>query len=368
MKKFMYLAAALAVATGFTACSNDDDEQTAQSGEKQSIVVKFEGVNTRAIGPSQSAGKVNLNDAKIVLIANDKVYDTKTVKSGDGEDWTNLNGDGLVIHEVPSNVNKVVVLGNVDGVNLNNDAPGSTLDNLQKEALEISQQQDFNKVTLYGIDEELTKREQDDEHGTVMVADVNIKPLVARVEIGNIKCTNLSDSKYSEITLKDIGLLNIYDKVTVAGQATGTKYDMNNVTEPGKPEEGKIEFGSEGKTWAWDAIADNTKLTASETVINPSEGNKWVYQVAPCSPILKLYIAAKMKDGGSTDPFNNTVTASSFTGTGYNDKFEAGKIYTIDLAFPADKIHPWNPDETQCIQVAVKVAKWEVVALTPNYE
>lgn len=382
-KYFMMAAASLAL----FACSNDEDIPGLNGEGTKSVALKLDGLSsgtsTKAVGDPQSAGQIALSNMTIYFTNGTSILETKTLNSTDnGKEWAALTGDGYVFHNVPTSTTQVQIVGNASGKSLTT----SSVAALKASVLNAANEQDFTNVTLFGEDvtlEEATPAA--DEHGDVYAASVDLKPLVARFEIGNIACTDLGQSgcKITKYSLSVIGLMDFNSGVTLSGTASGTEYTLDNVLEPGSTatEEGDVVFGATGTaaSWAWDAISGtgSTNITGS-TPWNPGDSGdkKFVYQFIPnkLANNKMAQIKLVLKDIewasgiGSMDRFNSVVTAKFQKDGSDLTAFEAGKIYTVNYAFASGNIGPWNPGDKICVMVDVDIADWEVVALTPVFE
>lgn len=395
LTKSLFLAFA---GLGLFACSNEDVSTEVDNSANNSIVIKLDGLTTsRAIGnatvgDNNTSVTTTLNDVAIVLSDGSKIYAVETLENvqTEGEDKTNwsqltTSGSGYIIHQVSSHVREVHVIGNyTENVELKtwveNNPTSSTVSAMKALVVKANTQQDFTSVTLFGEDVALTSASEThtDHTSTTLEANVELKHLVSRIEIGNIQCTNLG-TMYSELTLKYIGLLNYYNQITLDGTTPSVPMTLDNVLEPtasnNAPGEGKYSWSNDDTdafySWAWDKIANNTVISSNATQWNPtlSTGTgKFVYQFIPNQVSgknfnVKLYLNATEKTGGSTSAFH-TVTANF----GAQIDGTAGKIYKVDFAFAEENISSWNPSEVICVKVNVTVQNWTIKVVTPTFE
>lgn len=391
MKLSKYFLMAAAGLTLF-ACSNDEDIPGLNGEGTKSVALKLEGLSsgasTKAVGDphaGDSDHKIALSNVTVYFTDGTNILATKPLASTSTADWADLIGDGYVFHQVPVSTTQVQIVGNASGKTLT----ATNVAALKASVLDAANEQTFTNVTLFGEDTSLEKASGPDEHGDVYTATVNLKPLVARFEIGNIACTDLGQPgcKITQYSLNVIGLMDFNSGVTLSGTASGTEYTLANVLEPGsEAEEGKVVFGATGTaaSWAWDAISgdSSTNITGS-TSWNPGpEGSqKFVYQFIPNKlkkvgedPAKMAQIKLVLKDitwasnVSATDRYNSVVTAKFQKDEQDLTDFEAGKIYTVNYAFKSGNIGPWNPEDKICVQLNVTVSDWEVVALTPVFE
>lgn len=389
LSKGLFLAFA---GLGLFACSNEDVSTEVDNSADNSIVIKLDGLTTsRSIGDATTGNNnesvtTTLNDVAIVLSDGSTIYGVNTLTNSDSE-WAQLTttASGYIIHQVSSHVREVHVIGNYaenqvlkNWVESTQATPSSsTVSAMKALVVKANTQQNFTKVTLFGEDVALTSAaESHTGHtSTTLEANVELKHLVSRIEIGNIQCTNLGTT-YSELTLKYIGLLNYYNQITLDGTTPSVSMTLDNVLEPtpvnNNPSEEKYSwnatYSDNEYSWAWDKIADNTKLTTSSSAWNPNTDQKFVYQFIPNQIAsknfnVKLYLDATEKTGGATSAFN-TVTASF----GTQIDATAGKIYKVNFAFVEDNIGSWNPSEDICVKVKVTVQNWTIKVVTPTFE
>lgn len=399
ISKSLFLAFA---GLGLFACSNEDVTTGVDNSGDNSIVIKLDGLSAegRSIGAPETNTTTTISDVAILLSDGTNILKKQVLsydKSGDS-DWSKLTGSnsGYIIHNVNSHVREVHVIGNYTKNSTVStwvtSAEQSTVAAMKDVVVKAASEQDFDGVTLYGVDSELTTvagGDANSPHDTdtpskMLYADVTINHLVSRIEIGNIKCKDLG-STYNELTLKYIGLLNYYNQTTIGGTASDAM-TLETVLEPtagnATPAQGKHSWSNTSETadykWAWDAFPADAKLTSSSSVYNPEASpetedvtEKFVYQFIPSQVgganfNVKLYLDAKENNAAAATSALNTVTAN-FTGDS-DFKYLPGKIYKLDFEFSEDNIGPWNPDETICVKVHVTVQPWEIKALTPTFE
>ena len=372
-KYFMMAAASLAL----FACSNDEDIPGLNGEGTKSVALKLDGLSsgtsTKAVGDAQKAGQIALSNVTIYFTDGTKILKREVLNS-ESPAWTELTGkNGHIFHQLPSTVTQVQIVGNSAGKTITE----GTVAALKGSVLKAAGEQEFTNVTLFGEDAELTKTTADEHGDNVYTATVDLKPLVARFEIGNIACTDMGTGPVKQFDLSVIGLMDFNSAVTLAGTAAGTEYTLANVLEPGsQATEGKVVFGEADAEagWAWDKITGATNIT-NNTPWNPGDNKKFVYPFIPNKLAdgrmaqIKLVLDNVIWTDVTSNPFNSVVTAKFQTSDGQAlTDFQAGKIYTVDYQFKGENVGPWNPDDVKCVQINVTVASWEVVALTPVFE
>ncbi len=401
LTKSLFLAFA---GLGLFACSNEDVTTGVDNSGNNSIVIKLDGLTaSRSVGNPVNDDDGNnkvattLNDVAIVLSDGSTIYGVNTLKSTDGGDWTQLTTSttGYIIHEVSSHVREVHVIGNyAENSTLKDWVEGtptsSNVSTMKALVVQANTQQDFTKVTLFGEDVALATVSGGDaqeapthENGTthtMLQAEVNLKHLVSRIEIGNIQCEDLG-TMYKQLTLKYIGLLNYYNQIHLDGTTPAVTMTLENVLEPTdanqSPEKGFYSWSNSATdalyAWAWDKIEAGTVIDNKSTQWNPTldEGTgKFVYQFIPDKARdknfnVKLYLDAVENTGSAVSAFH-TVTAKFEGGSAISE--DPGKIYKVDFKFGEENIGPWNPSEVICVKVTVSVEDWTIQTVTPTFE
>ena len=388
MKSMKYLCLALASMALF-ACSNEEEVLGVNNENTKSMYLKFEGLSagTRAVGEAESEGAINLTNITVYFAdASGVIQNTQTLDD-EADDWSTISTTGHIFHNIPNSVEQVYVVGNAEGKVLPTVTAGTTnISAVKAQSMQVAAEQDFDDVILFGEDTEITPvtgdTPTDTEHpdGYLFEAEVTLAPFVARFEIAGIQCEDLT-SEYKKIVLEAIGLMDYNNKFTLGGTAS-EEMTVDNVLEPGETAgQNEYVFGeaSQNYDWAWDKINDgdgDAVLDADADVWFPASGtDRYVYQFCPIAlkdgSLVQIKLAVNAyTDDTTIDPFGGVVTAKFQTEDGTDlTKFEAGKIYTIDeFKFKAENVGPWDPDETICVNVVVKVSEWDIVPLTPVFE
>lgn len=368
----MFLVALAAL--GMAACSNNDEIPGMNNDGTKSVSLRLDGLATssRAVGDAKSAGQIALSNLTVYFTDGTNILKKETLNS-ESPAWTELTSTGHIFHQLPSAVNQIQIVGNSADKTITE----GTVAALKGSVLKSAGEQEFTNVTLFGEDTELTKTTADEHGDNVYTATVDLKPLVARFEIGNIACTDLGSGPVKQFDLSVIGLMDFNSAVKLDGNASGTEYTLANVLEPdSEEEEGKVIFGEadDEAGWAWDKISGATITTTSPWNPGESGDKKFVYQFIPNKLVdgsmaqVKLVLDNVVWTDGTNNPFNSVVTAKFQKDGDDLTTFEAGKIYTVDYQFKGENVGPWNPDDVKCVQINVTVAKWEIVALTPVFE
>ncbi len=420
MKLFSYLLVACA-GLGLFACNTENDPVIENGdGVTKSVSLKLNGIsgslNTKAIEAgttSTSTEAIILKDLKIVFYdktaTNGPIYRTVVFDPvANSTEWAALTGtgDGYVFHNLDPKVTSVLIVGNWQGKGGTVASPTTNINwanvsSIKSSVLLAAEENQSvpnlettptnstkNYVTLWGEADLVSGGTfVDSTHPTGAVvskytAAVTIKPLVARMEIGNIQCDNLG-TMYSEFYLKGIGLIEMFLENSIDGTGKSDRLMIDtHILEPGSaPLTGKYVFGTDANlAWAFDAIYEggtppnfvlinnlNDIYNPNGTSASPSGNLKFAYNFFPEAefPNIKLLLHNVKTVGGGLSGFNYVATAS-FEEDDANHPL-AGYIYKVDLKFKEINIGPWNPDNFICVIVKVTVTPWTIMSLTPVF-
>lgn len=387
MKRLKYLVFMLASVTMF-ACSNGDDEGAATPvvGKTRTVTVRLDGLLTqvtKSIGDKSSAGVINLKDVTILLTDGTNIYEKKTISNTEA-DFANVTGAaGYVFHQLDPAINKVIVLGNTFGETI-------TLTNVatvKSSVMNASAEQDKSNILLYGEDilvagTEATPTPHPSVNTDYFTTTVNLSPLVSRIEIGKIQCSNLG-TMYSSFNLAGLGLVDICQQINVDGTGLSEKLSiytgagsMGKIYAPGtsNPPTGGYEFGnSAALAWAYDAVSPVAPFASAATTYYAGGGaNTKVFgynfiPVAGSFPNVKLRLSGVTRVDGYPTQSSYVSTKSLAGGSVDATHPKAGYIYQFDLVFAESNIGPFNPDGEICVDVKVTVSSWVIQALTPTF-
>ena len=364
MKLSKYVMLALA-GLAFAACSNEDAEQNSLSnGKSVSIsIANMAKPDSRATGSfSDEIQKIpvaDISNLKVIFLAGDQISSTTTFDKG-------TNVDGIyTFHKVPGDVNAVAILGNTDKVITVHSSFSTLLDAIKKDL--IGQQSTPNDIVVYGKSTSWSASGScSDESGATSTlydaGQITVQPLLARIEIGGIACTDLGESSasevalYKELTLSKIGIDNIL-----------TAVDGSETISYPATEQGQKDWNA-ATGWYIDPFNPEIELKDKDAL-----PNVYVYNVAPgAAPRIILTVANGVFNNGVSGNLDmpQYVRASSYT----DDKgteitaFEAGKIYKVNYAFTCNNIKPRIPVETICVKVDIVIPNWTIVNLTPDFD
>lgn len=410
MKFFNLMLAASMAAMVFSSCSKEEGGADISDKSLKSVTISL--ANVKAQAAAQTMGTRSALDKEIeggtqVKLTNFQIFFSDGTnlylgKAADGSPIThffageNMNTEtSKSFHFLPASVNKVIVIGNV------RDAEGavitsgnssitvtegtSTEENTLKNVLnlQIDKQQDAEELTLYGDCTTLQPKQEDHNSGDdahanpVYEAEVNIAPLVARIEVKNIACTDFGS--YAEFKLEKFAFNNYYKSIE-ANTKTLSEIERTKITPENVFDYFNALEKTEGTTpWHWEefsnavlAKSDKTKVTDNPFYYHffvdgkAFTGDKINGNETEGYPqlLLKLTGYSGTNQSGTETPLYLATTTLNSNGTPITE-FEAGKIYQVSFSFSEDNIS--QPDK--CIEVTVKVASWTIVPdVTVSFE
>lgn len=244
----------------------------------------------------------------------------------------------------------------------------------------LSALQDVENVALFGADTDgLTTLPGSTEDRKLLAASLTLRPIVSRLEIAGISCTNLSESWFRSLLLRYIGLAKYYTTVTVEGKVPegATFVNLSDICPPADDPAGEsggsylYQWGDadtpEAYRWAWDEVKKNGQavtLTAESPKADFS-ATPFAYNFIPkANPVagndltLKLYLNPEWKTGLPDDPLITTVTANFSGQSGFTDT--PGQIYRVQFDFKGENITSWDPKSLLRVKITVTVKPWTV--------
>lgn len=373
MKVKNYLVLALAAATAFASCSK---EQSSVAGDDAPKSVTLTVSNV--VPGSRSAGskvepdsKVKFSDLQVFFATSDgnlvqgKTLDNQPAQHYFTTDQFDVRED-KVFHFLPANVSKVIVVGN-----LGTEQTGvTTVDDL-KRTLEIADEQNEVKLSLYDETELTTVSGTDEAGHPLYVAKLTLEPRVARIEVVGFEYQAVGENprKYASIEIEQVVLNNYYDGAdfltgAVSGEKTNTEINEGSAFEF---------FANAAQSDAWyNDMLDNTTLP--EVVLSASNDYKTAYGDGDKRPAYHIFPMAE--NIGTTDHPQLVVKLLGTTPDGEKvplylatSKFDpavtgnVAKIYQVQFAFNDDNLS--NPEK--CVEVNVGVASWSVVLVSPEF-
>lgn len=373
------------IAFGVYACSNNEDNPDVNSKKTKTVTLRLDGISstviTKSVSSKSTASVINLKDVTVLLTDGTNIYGKK-VFSNPSTDFSSIinPSTGYVFHMLDPAINKVIIVGNTAGVTIDY----TNVATVKSSLIKAADEQDKDNVTLYGENILTASTEVSPPHTEntdYFTTTVNLSPIVSRIEIGKIQCSDLG-AVYSSFKLSGIGLVDIYQQINLGltnlseklSIYTGTG-SLGKIYMPGlaSPPVGGYEFGNAAAiSWAYDAISPAASFTSSSSTYYAEGDNTKVFAynfipVAGTFPNIKMRLSDVTRADLSPTTFSY-VSTKSFTGTGFDNTHpKPGYVYQFDLVFHEDNIGPFNPDAKICIDVKVTVSSWVIQALSPVF-
>ena len=403
MKTKQVSLAILASMTLFACNNNDDLNVQGVDNAPKEVVLKLDGIAAN-VSRSTDANTENSDDARAVSVsdiavilydADGDVYIYDEIKAdGTDPDWTTITGTtGKKYEGVDPNVDRVMVIGNTSTIsNLSTTAAeGQPISTVKALTIDLKSQNQAGtgddkttkgNLTLYG-DAELT-RDYDQETTNnddieVYSAHVDILPLIARVEVKNIKCTFRPDGApnagISSFNVLGIGMVDYYNQLTLGTQAVVENSWMDAKTTSntdGKilppstqdtPAEGSYIFCKQTDpdanwSWAFDNITGTTlNYTGSSNAEQEVTVEKtFAYNFFPSTEIanVRLYLQSNNND-------RFVVTAN------FDKAPQRGYIYQFEYAFDETVPGSWDKDQKN-VYITVTAVPFNIVDVTPDFQ
>lgn len=350
MKKFFMVLAAVAVAA--TSCVQSDDD-FAVKGPQKSVqfslanVISSRGVDAM-IG---DATKVTLKDCQVFFVdATGNFHKGKNINDADAVQYfATAPTTAQTFHFLPAAVEKVVVVGNY-GSEI---TTATKLDDIKAIATTWENQQNDENLLVYG-EAELVKAADDDVHANTYKAVVNVKPLVARIEIGGFVCGFTDTPAYDEVKVTMVALNNYYTDATIGGVVsnlsnatinTKTAYPFFNATAP---------VGSKD-------VVSGVVLTKTTPSHNFDTDSYLVYHTF-AGTVPQLVVRVTGVNGSVESPLYLATNGFKQEGVSVTE-FKPGTIYRMNFAFADTALA--QPEK--CVEVSIVAAEWVIVNVTPEF-
>ena len=394
MKKLFVAALAL---VSVVACSKNDDNAQLESGSKSVTITIANAANaTRAdfVGGDTTPGNdgqsavAEAKDLKILfansagdvlnelsLVGGNAWGDTHTGGTTNETEYIpatdNATGAGTYTwHNVPWDVTKIAVVRYEDTDFPNGVISKNLVTDLEAAALseEKNVARELDDIILYGyspLANTGTTHQVGDIIYHVWDADVEVAPLLARVEVSGISCTDLGDDNgdnknetmgFDEITVKSMVWTakeggNTYSTVmpsedaTVLGKLYGSYVSTANPP-ASRPENASNEL-LPSKAWSWNVNPNTTQFGSMKVDMDVMA---YDYAVVKTNQPLDI-------TGLST---SNAADATA------NVTFKAKNIYRFNIPFTEDDIK--TTEDGLCVKVDVTIATWEVNTVYPIFK
>ena len=366
--KSLFVAALATVA--LASCAKDEPAATGNKGAKTNFAVTLPGaINTYAVEDPQGTGTITPYYEDVTVYLVDGGANATAYEWSDAEILAKERRFEQIVEPA-----KVIVIVNKGNVTL----PATTTETALADALKTLTAEMQNKakvtlasadakgnaaadylsvqrVTLYGVQTTFTTEAPDADGHDLKKADVELKSLVSRFEVGTVK----PGTGLISLMVKNVYINYFYDdySMTSAKQYTENAWPL---TAPYDPD------------WATDA-ADGD--------VTSNVGTKaYAYQVfaGDLVPHIIYEVDGEVSPGykladGSEGPFTGKfITVKGFQNAGASlTAIEAHKIYKMGLTNGGIEITPEEitdkPEKSKTdLIVAITVAEWEIIDVTPE--
>ena len=359
MKKYLFAALAL---TALVACSKDPVDEVLTSSEK-SVFISIANMasDTRATTPGgkttpvSNATKASTSIEDIHILFADAAGKILVVKS-------DLNNAGLIqFDNIPAQVTQVAAVGNID----NTPAINENLSQYKTAWQEENVTAEYKDIVVYSGGVRLDPTSEtvtvDGTQYPKYTATVEIVPYLARIEIGQIQCTNFgaANSGYDAIGVVSMSLAggNIIGSAPAApspnaaythtlGSFSDDDTLMNGDTEDwvmkptNEPTDAVLTAGT-CKVWSWNIAPQATSNLTTSLYVS---GNGYTTSV----PVRELVIY-KYKTGGVEF-----------------DKFVGGSVYQFDINFSHSNMQ--GVSDYLVADVTVSIQDWKIVATDVEFQ
>lgn len=352
MKKYLFAALAL---TALVACSKDPVDEVLTSSEK-SVFISIANMasDTRVAGnkttPVTDATKASTSIEDIHILFADAAGKILVVKS-------DLNNAGLIqFNNIPAQVTQVAAVGNI----ANTPQPNENLSQYKTAWQEENVTAEYEDIVVYSDGVKLQPTAEtvtvDGTQYPKYTATVKIVPYLARIEIGQIQCTEFGEenSGYDAIGVVSMSLAggNIIGSAPAAPSPNAAythtlgSFSDDDTLMAGdnedwvmKPTSAVLTAGT-GKVWSWNIAPQATSNLTTSLYVS---GNGYTTSV----PVRELVIN-KYKTGGV-----------EFT------KFDGGSVYQFDINFSHSNMQ--GVSDYLVADVTVIIQDWKIVATDVDF-
>ncbi len=373
MKRKSLFLMALAASMIFSSCDKSESNlDINQDKMPKSVTIKLANVQ-QALGargvqtPVQTGSRATLNNFTIFFVDGaGQFYDgykVDDVEKTDKLPRTFKASENIpTFHYLDAAVSKVIVVGNPTWAE---DAEPENEGALKALTVNIAEQQDVTDLLMVG-EEPLVKQGTDqdapDTHTNVYEAEVNVLPLVARLEIGAFSYNAADDGtrNYKSLVLNHLAVNNYGGTSTFFGNTI-----TNSVSDP----------ISSTTVWSYLEGLKEGWFNDKEMNITLNETNQYKYAVDFTVADVEVFaynvfpgIAPQVILGMSgTDQTDKTAALYLATKSLSINTFAAGHVYRMDAdhAFGFDDEDLGNPDK--CVNLTVDVEPWVIEYVTPNF-
>ena len=392
MKATKLMMAACMAAMTLVSC-NKEDHTPVLSGNLKSVQISLGNLTLKSASDFVEPNtKAQLNNFKIFLTDGENIIKAGTSGTIVPTYYYDASSGTLPtdvsLHLVPAEVNRVVVVGNVDVATWGDDA--TTFAALKAKTVSLDDENDVTDLTLYGestLTAKATTENHDGSTFNVYTANVNLAPKVARIEYdGFAVLFNTTTPKYDKIEVKQVALDNYLSVVALDPAATPTTLVQRVTTSDDAAIFGffgdNASAGTGTPSWYYDVISSGDLVLERPASGNSDSDNleqARAYHFFPMEGSQPtLYVQLDVYPAGEATPLPSYLYTKSFKGqadlSGANMEFQPGYIYRMNFAASTgagDGDIPFKEDDLEnldrCVEISVDVIPWTVVTVYPEF-
>lgn len=270
------------------------------------------------------------------------------------------SGEGMIFSDLNDGVDGVAVIANNNANKGIDVAQGESIYDLFSKELDVKHEQMIESITLYGKRETFIEIKPQNSAPNVgyYTTDVTIKPLVARMEISNVSCTDIDvEGLIQSLSLHSIFMDNTYQHVVL--DAEEPVISSLFVADVEAVEFHTLNWWIYSYTYGFPEIPSNDPAnTFSPDVDDPTLSGDGVFAFhfipSDLTPLIRLYMIAN----NANHPYYLHI--ENYTKENTRVIFDPGYIYKITVPFVEDDVTTFD-DHEQSITVEVEVQEWTII-------
>ena len=215
-------------------------------------------------------------------------------------------------------------------------------------------------MLVYG-EADLVALNDGQDHGNTYKAEVSVKPLVSRIEIGGFVCDFSDTPLYEQVDITMVALNNYYSDATIGGA-------RSNYSSTAISSSSAYPFFNDTTAPAYSKdVVSGVSLTPAVPAVDFDQKEYIVYHTFT-GDIPQLVVRVAGWNNGVEAPLY-LATSAFYDGTTKIESFEAGKVYRMKFngenRFAFDDTDLNQPEK--CVEVTIEAAEWVIVNVTPEF-
>lgn len=362
--KLRLIASITLAATLYYSCKNDWSAP-AQGTNVMILRIDLPGVRSRASteAPITSITVEGLEKVDIYLYdkASGIIYTVINLNPSQLEELT--SNTGLHLGSLHPNIDAIAVIcNNTEAKGLNVDI-NTQISTLFAKPINISLEQDFDNVTYFGKDEDIVQTstpEGGSDDIDYFNASIIVAPLVARVEVSNITCTD-KGGLWESLYLHSVYVDNVYSSGINLDYLDSPPSNPITITASAEEAQGLSHY------WWLEVLEEaNLNVDIGQTPWSPGYGNLgeigvFAFHVFDNGsvPTLGLQVNATAIGSPNAD-IDKFVRFKAYANPSGNiSSFESGHIYKIRPIFNEDRVLSYEYDPGE-ISLSITIQEWTI--------